>query len=345
MENKRKIQIYLLIAFGFVLISAISCQKENNDPVIKKEPIITWTNPDDILVYTSLSSIQLNAKSDVPGTFVYTPSIGEVMSDVAIKELKVDFTPDDSLTYHSTSKTVKINVVAGSLFNAKLTYGTMTDQDGNVYKTITIGTQTWMAENLKTTKYNDGTDIPNIDGTEWESTNKPAFWWFENKAANKDIYGALYNWHTVNTGKLAPLGWHIPSDKEWTLLENYLISNGFNYDGTTTGDRTNNNKIGKALASTTSWEPDNHEGTVGTVGYLTQCNSTGFSARPCGYTPPKPPYGVVYSVIPYKDGIWWCSTESSIDSSCTRYVSYNNVFIGKANEIKNYGLSIRCIKD
>ena len=91
------------------------------------------------------------------------------------------------------------------------------DTDGNVYHTVTIGTQVWMKENLKTTKYNDGTPIPLVaESKAWGNLSTPAYCWFKTK------YGALYNWYTVNTGKLCPLGWHVPTDAEWTKLITYL---------------------------------------------------------------------------------------------------------------------------
>ena len=101
----------------------------------------------------------------------------------------------------------------GIIFNPNLTYGSITDKDGNVYRTIQIGTQVWMAENLKTTKYNDGNSIPNVtDNTTWRNLATPAYCYYNNDGVtNKSIYGALYNWFTVNTGKLCPTGWHVPA--------------------------------------------------------------------------------------------------------------------------------------
>ena len=100
------------------------------------------------------------------------------------------------------------------------TVNTVTDKDDNVYHTVTIGTQTWMAENLKTTKYNDGTAIPLVtDSTAWTSLLTPAYCWYNYDATTyKNTYGALYNWYAVNTGKLAPIGWHVATDAEWTTL-------------------------------------------------------------------------------------------------------------------------------
>jgi uncharacterized protein (TIGR02145 family) len=110
-------------------------------------------------------------------------------------------------------------------FNPNLTYGTVTDIEGNVYKTIIIGTQTWMAENLKTTKYNDGNIIPNvIDNNVWTELTTGAYCWYNNDPSKyKATYGAFYNWYTVaDSRKVCPVGWHVPSDAEWTVLTNYL---------------------------------------------------------------------------------------------------------------------------
>jgi uncharacterized protein (TIGR02145 family) len=112
-------------------------------------------------------------------------------------------------------------------FNPSITYGTLTDQDGNVYKTVTIGTQTWMAENLRTTKYNDGTAIANVtENTVWDTLRTGAYCNYNNTTSIDTIatYGRLYNWHAVNTGKLAPIGWHVPTADEWTKLTDDLGS-------------------------------------------------------------------------------------------------------------------------
>ena len=99
--------------------------------------------------------------------------------------------------------------------------GSVTDIENNNYKTVKIGTQWWMAENLKTTKYNDGTSIPYVtDNWEWYNLTTPAYCWKNNDPeANKNIYGAMYNWYAVNTGKLCPAGWHVSTKPDWETLK------------------------------------------------------------------------------------------------------------------------------
>lgn len=162
------------------------------------------------------------------------------------------------------------------IFYKPSTTTVVTDIDGNIYNTVIIGTQTWMVENLKTTKYNDGTSIPIVtDDIAWATLTTSGYCFFNNDVANKSKYGALYNWFTVNTGKLAPTGWHVPTDAEWTILENYLIANGYNYDGTTTG-----NKIAKSIASTVDWSVSVNVGAVGND--FTKNNSSNFNGLPVG---------------------------------------------------------------
>lgn len=109
-----------------------------------------------------------------------------------------------------------------SITYAQINSNTITDVDGNVYTTVTIGDQEWMTENLRTTRFNDGIDILNIiDEKEWVQTNLPAYSWYENNSSNKSVFGGLYNWYAVHSGKLCPEGWRIPRDKDWEKLVNY----------------------------------------------------------------------------------------------------------------------------
>ena len=205
----------------------------------------------------------------------------------------------------------------------------VTDIDGNVYKTVTIGTQTWMVEDLKTTKYKDGTAIPQVtDATAWVALTTPGYCWYNNDAAtNKSTYGALYNWYTVNTAKLAPAGWHVASDDEWATLESYVSVN-FGTSGS----------LVKALAATTNWASSTTTGTPGNN--LTINNSSRFTALPGGY---RSNDGSFNGIGRY--GNWWSSAEGSTSLAWLRALGYSDVGMYGSNYSKCWGLAIRCVRD
>jgi uncharacterized protein (TIGR02145 family) len=194
----------------------------------------------------------------------------------------------------------------------------VTDIDGNVYKTLTLGTQVWMAENLKTTKYKDGTAItcPGTNFTLWANNTDGAFASYNNDAANKNAYGALYNWHAVNTNKLCPSGWHVPSNDEWATLVTYV------------GD----NAGGKMKeAGTVHWQTPNEGAT----------NESGFSALPGG----DRTYMGAYELIG-ESGNWWSSSEYRYNIALSRGMNYFSTEVYYNNDMyKGYGFSVRCIKD
>ena len=139
--------------------------------------------------------------------------------------------------------------------------GTLKDLDGNVYHPVSIGSQVWMAENLKTTQLNDGTPILNATGnTAWVYASSPAYCWFNDSVTYKTSYGALYNWTAASNSKLCPSGWHVPDDAEWTALSNSLGGNNFS---------------GGKLKETgsTHWASPN----------IVADSSSGFAALPGGY--------------------------------------------------------------
>ena len=221
---------------------------------------------------------------------------------------------------------------------------TMTDADGNTYDAVTIGTQVWITENLKTTKYNDGTAIANItDDTAWQNDTNGAYSWYNNDApAFKNVYGALYNWYAVNTGKVCPVNWHVPTESDWTTLENYLIASGYNYDGSTDGNRATNNKIAKSLADTVTWDADALPGTPGNTDYSAKRDAAGFNGQAGGYRN----YSGVF-VFEGRDGGWWTSSEivAGATTVWSRWInaSYVNVLSGHYD--KFYGFSVRCVKN
>lgn len=217
----------------------------------------------------------------------------------------------------------------------------LTDVDGNVYNTIKIGNQIWSLENLRTTKYNDGSPIPNIaDNIEWENDTLGACCAFDNISNSDSMskFGLLYNWYAVNSGKLAPNGWRIPTDEEWNTLENYLITNGYNYDSTKSG-----NKIAKSLAAKTDWDTLNEYGAIG-MG-LSRNNMSGFTAYPSGY---RYTGRIVESNC---EGIgryttWWTSTETGYSNVLIRKLGWGNVNLGKSStNCKICGFSVRLIKN
>jgi uncharacterized protein (TIGR02145 family) len=114
--------------------------------------------------------------------------------------------------------------IAPILFNTSIFYGSTTDQNGNTYKTVTIGTQVWMAENLRTTNYRNGDPIPNVtDATSWDNLKTGAYCYYDNNNKYINVYGFLYNWYAVTDSRnLAPAGWHVPTTDEWEVLSNFL---------------------------------------------------------------------------------------------------------------------------
>ena len=154
---------------------------------------------------------------------------------------------------------------------------TVTDIEGNVYTTTTIGNQVWMGENMRTRTLNDGTPIPFVIDVEnnWYGIKTPLCCLYNNHEPNEAIFGILYNFWAVQTGQICPTGWHVPSENEWNILTNYLIVNGYNYDST-----RSENKIAKAMAATRRWYSSSVPGSPGHN--IPANNSSCFSALPGG---------------------------------------------------------------
>ena len=212
------------------------------------------------------------------------------------------------------------NGMTTAVFNTGVIYGTLTDQEGNIYKTVTIGTQTWMAENLRTTHYNDGTAIPCItENTVWSGLTTDAYCNYNNTINIDTIAtnGRLYNWYAVNTGKLAPKGWHVATDAEWTTLITYL------------GEESLAQGKLKELA-TTHWTNPNFGAT----------NESGFTALPGGL---RDNNGIFGNLGLY--GYWWSDTESDTNTSWFRALSYEENNESKFSYSKKFAFSVRCVKN
>jgi uncharacterized protein (TIGR02145 family) len=243
-------------------------------------------------------------------------------------------------TYHYRIKAINS---LGTIYGDDSVFTTLiADIDGNVYTSVIIGTQVWFVENLKSTKYNDNTSIPLVTNiTAWSALSTPAYCWQNNDAAaNKATYGALYNWYAVdaasnNNKNICPTGWHVPSDSEWTTLENYLITNGYNFDGTTTG-----NKVAKALASETGWASSSVDGAIGNSDHSTYINKSGFKALSSGY---RYDYGSFTDIGFYAN--WWSSTDNASDKALERALYFQWINVIRDSPYKRDGLSVRCLKD
>ena len=216
----------------------------------------------------------------------------------------------------------------------------VTDIDGNTYDYLTYGDQVWTVDNAEMVTYRDGTPIPQVtDATEWANLTTGAWCHYNNDPTKP----RLYNWYAVmgihdtdpNTPnkQFAPEGWHVPSDTEWTTLDEYLIANGYNYDGTTSG-----NKIAKAMASTTGWNSSTNTGATGNDQSLN--NSSGFNAFPEGYRGNDGSFG--------GEGSWavfWSSLEYDTNIVFYRYLlDIGSDLSGDANYKQN-GESVRFVRD
>jgi uncharacterized protein (TIGR02145 family) len=240
------------------------------------------------------------------------------------------------VVYNSDTTGIAIKMIASA--------GTVTDTDGNVYQTVRIGNQEWTVENLRTTKYRDGSPIPFDTSTlTWASTETPKFCYYGNTTDADSIkkYGALYNWHVVDTAnpkKIAPSGWHVPNDSEWTVLERYLVINGYNWDGTR--DTTVTNKTAKSMAAKADWHTHTAAGSIGSD--LTKNNTSGFSALPGGFRRNNCAFGGIGYY-----GRWWSCSAPALGASLEWDWGHVYYFYDllRYSYGKSCGWSVRLVKD
>jgi uncharacterized protein (TIGR02145 family) len=233
------------------------------------------------------------------------------------------------------------------LSSCKNPSNTVTDIDGNVYQTVQIGTQVWMAENLKTTRYRNGDLIPtNLSNTDWDNATTGAYSIYDNKPENDKTYGKLYNWYAVvDSRNLCPAGWHVPSDAEWTTLLKYLggdsitVTESIMEGGKMEAERNVSVSImesgvsiagGKMKAVSNLWQSPNTGAT----------NESGFSGLPGGCRGDDG----TYDVIGYKGG-WWSSTEKATDIAWNLLLESSNDNTLRGDPEKQIGISVRCIRD
>ena len=343
--------------FAFALTSVLlSCKKETSNPP-KTDP----TNPSSSAVVTSIdcASTQLTGllkKGEVANSvsfeLFYNGGNGETFSSQSVNSTGVlgltaklssgtlengggsviylvTGTPTSSgqanfaisLGGKSCTITIAVDEVTQ---NPTSGYGSnITDKEGNSYKTVYIGTQQWMGENLKVTKYSDGTTIPNItDNTQWQNNTTGAWAYYNNDEANNAKYGKLYNWYavskTTNGNKnVCPTGWHVPTDAEWTVLTDYLG-----------GSAVAGGKM--KVVGTTNWNSPNKDAT----------NTSLFTGLPGGNLNSNGNY----DNIGY-NGYWWSSTEGSPNLAWFRTLIGVSGYAFRSNSLKEEGCSVRCLKD
>jgi uncharacterized protein (TIGR02145 family) len=204
------------------------------------------------------------------------------------------------------------------------------DIQGNTYRVVKIGNQYWTTENLRTIRYADDTQINQITDYEaWRFATTAAYCWYDNDESKK-LHGAIYNWAVITSNKLAPSGWRVATASDWTALQNYLIANGYNHDGTRTG-----NKIAKSMSDKSGWLPVNTSGTPGNSPI--DNNKSYFSATPNGYR--------TFWDGRFTDwnnaGSWWAAGTSPVEIE----IRSRNANMIMQNPGSNYGAYVRLVKN
>ncbi|MFO7721706.1 MAG: fibrobacter succinogenes major paralogous domain-containing protein [Bacteroidales bacterium] len=298
------------------------------------QKVVTWGNPKhqfsktvDVICYNTLSQFVIKVKSSeqwadmlIDGVSVWTQGpVAANIEGVYSVDLPIGWENGDD--YDFTLKVVGSGPQA--IFDIEYSLvgecPKVADADGNLYRVVKIGTQTWMAENLMTTKYNDNTSIPLVENNAaWGALTTPGYCWYGNSFANYgSVYGALYNWYAVETGKLCPTGWHVSTDADWTTLISYLGVTG----------------AGGILkeAGLDHWTPPNTGAT----------DANCFTALPGGYR--SVAFGTYWQIG--EQGHWWSATEFNTDAAWGRVMYHDASSIGRYAYDKNYGFSVRCVKD
>ncbi len=316
---------YSLLVWGLIFCIVIGCKRE-------EPPSVPAVSTDILSGITATSAISGGNISSDGGSFI---SARGVCWDVNPNPTIFDkFTTDGEGAGQFVSTITGLESGIGYFLRAYATnsagtgYGNeyifiapLTDIDGNVYNTVTIGDQVWMTQNLKTKKFSDNTEIPQVtDNSTWTSLSTPAFCWYKNdENSNKSIYGALYNWFAVNSGKLCPSGWHVPSEKEWLDLEDKL-GGVFLASGKL-------KEVGQE-----HWMDPNDGAT----------NDYGFTALPAGYRTGQSS-GSFRTKGYY--GWWWAGTEYDSTGARVRLMTYDTREIARGTGLKRNGYSVRCVKD
>lgn len=347
---------FLLLAKVLILTS-ISCEKSNNsdDSIVPPAtlPVLTTKEVTEITYKTAICGG--NITNDGGAAIITQGICWSIDPNPTINDNKIEDS-SGSNSYTNSIENLKANTQyyikayatnsVGTAYGNEISFttliqeiikGSFTDsRDGTVYQTLTIGDQVWMADNL--------CYLPNVVGPLIESNSEPLHYVYgydgtdinEAKATdNFKTYGVLYNWNAAIDA--CPEGWHIPTDAEWSELENYLANNGYKYDGTIGGGT---GKIAKCLANTSGWVESLNEGSVGNTDYPEYRNKTGFSALPGGSRHVNGIFVAIGHV-----GNWWSTTEETSNDAISRLMRSSFWDVEKAPHYKKFGFSVRCVKD
>ena len=300
------------------------------------------TNPIVTATLTTVSVTMVTSSSAVTGGNITSNGGGEITAKGVCWGIDPDPTTADSKTTDGSGTSNYVSLITGlnpntqyqvrayATNSAGTAYGnslnlttqevnTVTDIDGNIYNYLNIGYQKWMTENLKTTKYNDGNpiDYSGDDNTAWQNETSGAYAWYNNdEATYKNLYGALYNFYAVNTGKLCPVGWHVPSNEEWTTLISFLG-----------GVKVAGDKLKEA--GTSHWKSPNEGAT----------NESGFTALPGGHRHGNGTFNWL------GEGCYFFTPDENLSGAIFWGVEYDISDAVTYTEGKNVGFSVRCVKD
>ena len=334
MKPRSKFWFFLLTLSGLILMQVSSCKKENL-------PKVATVN---ILEFTQASASSGSKITDDGGAMIISRGVCWSKSqNPTINHNKTDDGTGagyfvSSITGLTPSTTYYVRAYAtnsaGTAYGEETVFRTyqdyIFDEDGNGYGTIIIGEQEWMAENLKTTTYNNGVSIPNVsDDLNWAKSTSGAYCWYENdKTQFGDAYGALYNWHAVNTGILCPKGWHVPTDAEWGTLVQFIDPTSSSFVSFIAGGKLKSTRT--APDAHPRWDSPN----VGAT------DEYGFSALPAGYRDTDGTFdGALYTCF-----LWSSSEKNALFGQCRGIYNIDSNF-GWSYLNKQDGFSVRCLRD
>jgi len=345
-----------------LLISALlifACSDDEGNPCVYEPTLTTQAATDVTETSATLNGVIsiVSENCDVPNNteqgFVYSTEIQPTLEDTQVNVNGTNISTTVQGLTPNTTYYVRAFLTnnLGDFYGDEMDFttnevggcdeaGTVIGQDGNSYDYLCYGDQAWTVENAEMVTYRDGTPIPQVtDNEEWDNLTTGAWAYYNNDPTKPK----LYNWYAVmgihdadpNTPnkEFAPEGWHVPSDVEWTTLEEYLIANGYNYDGTTT-----ENKIAKAMASTTGWGTSTNIGAIGNDQSLN--NSSDFNAFPEGGRANTGYFGFEGEGV-----LFWSSTEYNTNFAWYRYLGniYSN--LGREATNKQTGIPVRFVRD